>query len=175
MTYLRHASRHTKETVFRYLEAQLTALHWLDTDQSNRPFQAPLVIMKDTLPKESDARAKLQPGYMSLVTGAEPAVLDQEVGGPLGMIPIPMFVDLLMDKPGNGYALACDVRDILSGAFTEGHRSIVVNDYTTNPDGVPNNDYVLEFDDIQMVPSAEVENWWIVHFVASLYFPQVIY
>lgn len=174
MTYMRHSSRMAKQTIFQYLKSQLDALEWTNATAASRPFQAAQVELHDTVPAESEQRAKLVAGYVALSMGSEPALVEQEMGGPLGLTQIPVAVDLLMDSQGAAHALACDIRDIFLGCFTNSSRSIVVNDYTTNAAGVPNNDYVVEFDQVLMSPSNDVENWWTVRLVASLYAPQVV-
>lgn len=133
MSALRHSSRHVHHSVAEHLSAALTTLKWVGP-ANDTPFGAPVVTVttsQDTLGSKEVAGAKDGSLFVSL--GPEQMPVDEEVGGPLAMTELVMFVDVFMAQAGHAQALIEDVRDVFLGRLpAPGPRSIpVVNQVTS--------------------------------------------
>lgn len=164
--YLRHSTRHLHRTVYDYLNTELTALGWTVADSV--PFNAPVVRMQETLPDEWDQASVLEPGTVAVTLGDENATQGQELGGPLGLIEVPIFIDCFMDTDSTALALALDVRDIFTGRIGTARRYKPVNNYNVTPE-VEATGYSVEFDDV--VRDRVKNKWHVVKLTAQMYFP----
>lgn len=163
---LRHSTRHLHRSVFEYLDDQLTSLGW--TVPGRVPFNATPVALQDLLPEEFEEESLLVPGTVAVTVGDEPEVLGQEMGGPLALIEVPIFIDVFMEDPGTTLALALDVRDIFCGRLPGTSRYLKVKNYASYP-AVELNSYTVEFEDV--IRQNQKKNWETVKITACLYFP----
>lgn len=177
MTYLRHSSRHIHQTVFKYVTDQLTVLGWMSTDPTVRPFGATStpVLVQDVIPRESEARAGLKAGTVAVTLGRDPVSVDEELGSGFSSIAYPFFVDCFETTPGVALSLATDIRDIFMGQLPTSVRVLPVLDFSSSSAGVAVDGWNLEFDDIERLPSPDLDSWHIVHVTATLYYPRELY
>lgn len=164
--YLRHSTRHLHKTVFDYLSNQLATLGW--TVDGDVPFDAPTVRLQEELPDEWDSAKVLKPGTVAITLGDENEAKNQELGGPLALIQVPLFIDVFMDTPGTTLALALDVRDIFTGRLPGTVRFLDVYDYSPNTPAIAQG-YRMEFEDV--IRQNVKKNWEVVKITAMLYFP----
>ena len=172
MTWLRHASRHIQETVANHVGAQLTALSWMDPD--NTPFGAPVLTIVTQPIVSGDGLAKgVTAGTVACTLGTEldPELL--ELGGPLTEQEIPVFFDIFMAKAGEAMAVANDIRDILLARLAGTSRTIAVVDQAS---GAAVTGWRIEFEDVERsTPDQRLAlHWQIVKVTASVTFPEVL-
>ena len=173
MTWLRYADRHILHTVADYLDEQLEALGWLDPART--PFGATAVTISRGPAFVGDRLDKgVADGHLCISLGSEPAPEMQELGGPLSLQEIPLFVDMFSANYTHGRALATDVRDIFLGRIPGSRRHLPVVDKSTNLEAAG---WEIEFDDVERVEpgNAMPLRWQAVHVTAAVHFPEVLY
>jgi len=173
MTYLRHASRHVHYTVANYVQAQLTALDWLDPDST--PFGAkPVRIIKTPAVLGDALVGDITAGTVAITLGDEYGPDSEELGGPLYSQEYPIFIDVFQDTHSTALALASDIRDILLARLPGTQRWLdVVNQ--VNAQVVPG--WKLELEDVERVSPETVLplRWQVVKVTAVAYFPEVTF
>lgn len=172
MTWLRHAPRHVHATVMGHLRTQLGVLGW--SVAGSTPFGAPTVTLVDTPMLDGDDLVKqATAGRVFVTLGDEPHPEDQELGGPLAMQPLPLFIDVFMDKHAHAVALAADIRDILLGRIG-GKRHLPVVDQST---GVAAEGWTIELTDVERAtPQARLAlHWQVVKVTCEVHFSEEVY
>lgn len=172
MTWLRHYPRHVHRTLFNHLEAELDGLGW--TDALATPFGAPVVTLVDAPMVDGDQiRKQAAPGKVFVTLGDEDPPDAEELGGPLSMQRVPIFVDAFMDAHGHAVALASDIRDIFLGRIG-GKRVLPVVDQGT---GVAVPGWSMEFCDVQREtpPLNLALHWQVVKVTCEVTYPEEVY
>lgn len=173
MAWLRHSDRHILHSVADYLESMLDSLDWTTPDAT--PFGAPVVDLRR---EPAFAGDKLLPsitaGTVAITAGSEASPDPEEMGGPLSLQEIPIFVDVFENDYTIARALATDIRDIFLGRIPGSKRFCEVVNQAT---GVPVPGWQVEFTDVERIdPDNSLSlRWQTVHVTASTYFPEEVY
>lgn len=171
MVWLRHSSRFLHSSVGKYIEDQLAVLGW--TVAGSVPFDAPVVTVIEGFPHEWEAVSKLTPGKVAISLGDERDTVEQEMGGPLVLQDIPIFIDCYMDTEAATLALACDVRDICKGRLSGTSQMIPMLDFRVTPTPTVVPGWVVELTDVVRERVDVRPNWQVVKVTASTLFNEV--
>lgn len=174
MTYLRHSSRHIHHSVADYVKAQMAALLW--TTPGSVPFDAPVVrfTTNTAIPNNrTDLARAIEPGMVAITVGDEPDTVEEELGGELVTLELPIFFDIFMDSDATALAVANDIRDVLKGRLAGSKRVIPVVDQVTS---TPVDGWVIEFTDVERArPEHNVLHWQIVKVTATTQFLEIVH
>lgn len=146
-TPLRHVSRHLQQTVSLHLKQALTDLGWLDEVTL---FGSPgFTVQLGRMPEKK--RNEVEPNLIAITFGDEPPEEEQELGGGLTLLRTQVGVDVVPDTDALGIAVCSDVRDVLSGRLDPiaWPRVLRLRDYSTSSQGIPQDDHLIEFTDVQ--------------------------
>lgn len=173
MSYLRYSSRNVHWTVANWIEATLTSLNWMDPD--NTPFGAPVLRVKRTTAAiGGQLPEKLEPGLVTVTLGDEPMPDEEELGGALSSIEIPIFIDIFMDLDAHAAAVSEDIRDMLLGRLGPKIRVMPTVDQATDD---VRTDWSIHFEDIEQIrPEVALAiHWRVVKVTARVYFLEETY
>lgn len=171
--YLRHSSRHVHESICVYLDSLLTDLGW--TVEGSVPFGAePVTILRQLPDNWNPEEAPLENGTVAITLGDDPDARNEELGGALASMEIPIFVDIYYTEPSESVSLALDVRDIFCGRLPGSKRFLAVTNFASYP-AVEAPGYQLEFEDVTRERPTNRIGWQVVKVTAKLFFPEVVY
>lgn len=173
MAWLQYSPRHVQFTVANHIKARLEALKWMTAGEV--PFGADLLKIVHTPPIAGDALVKeVTAGTVAITLGDEFNPEDQELGGPLSLQELPIFIDIFQSKAAYALNAATDVRDILLGRLVDCPRWLDVVDQTS---GDPWPGWQIELTDVERsgpVPKFAL-HWQIVKVTASIHYPEEQY
>jgi hypothetical protein len=174
MTYLRFSSRHIHHTVADYVKAQMAALSW--TTAGSVPFDAPVLKFTTATAMPSnrtDLVKTIEPGMVAITVGDEPDTIEEELGGELVTLELPIFFDIFMDSDATALAVANDIRDILKGRISGSKRHLPVVDQITSAEVAG---WTIELTDVERArPDHNVLHWQIVKVTATTTFLETLY
>lgn len=173
MAYLRHASRHIQESILDALEARLTFLHWIAADNTLTPFGASPVVYQRRRMEESELKA-VTGNLVAVSFGQELDDLDEELGGGLLSVEMPVFVDCIAEKENHALLIAADVKDFLAGRAPGTSRYLRVHDKGSASPATPVDGWLIELTDVIREQPDTVDwraRWQAVKATAYVTFP----
>lgn len=169
-TYLRHASRHLRQTLIDHVTAALVTGGWTGDPA---PFGTTPVEIRSSRIREADL-APITGNLVAISFGDEGEDEPVELGGGLVVSSSHMFIDVVAVGDAVGLALASDIKDLLSGRAAESTRFLTLNDYTSVPTGVAVPGYQIEIPSVvrQRPQNLDYKAFWqILVAVVELTFP----
>ncbi len=170
MPYLQHSSRHLARTVTEHIRGRLATLGWL---AAPAPLGATPFTVETRRLRESEVQA-ITSNTLGIFFGEESDDEPFELGGGNMRMETTFYCDIIAEKQGIGLAVASDIKDLLTGRVPGLARMITLRDYTTDPAGVPQDDYLIEFVQVSRARPENSEtklNWQILTCTLELVFP----
>lgn len=153
---LRFRVRHVHKTVADFIEAELTALGWVNPPVN---FGTLPVTFLEFQPDE--AGKPITANTVAITLGDEGPALDEELGDGLRQLEYPLFVDVYGANQSIAASIASDVKDILEDRY------FAVRDFTASPVGVPTSEQIeLDKDDLTVerpgasMGAADFRRYW---------------
>lgn len=135
---LRFRIRHVHKTVADYLEAEMTALGWV-----NSPVNFNTVPMTFVEFQPDEAGKAIAANTVAITLGDEGAAEDEELGDGLRELAYPLFVDVYGANQSIAASIASDIKTLLEDHY------MPVLDFTANEVGVPTTERIeLDKDDV---------------------------
>lgn len=158
MSYVRHVGRHLRRTMIQRLTTQMGSLGWL---ADPGPMGATPVEILTRRARESELQA-ITGNVLGIYFGQESDDEAAQLGGGLLTVTTLMACDVVATKDAYGISIASDVKDFLSGRTPGGTRMFPLLDFTTDDDGVPLADHMVEVTKVtrQRPENVETKLWW---------------
>lgn len=163
---MRFRSRHVHKTVADAIEAELTALGWVNSPVNFGTTPATFLEFQPDV-----AGVKILPNTIAITLGDEPPITDVELGDGIVSLDYPVFVDIYGEKRSISLSIASDVKDYLQDRY------MTVLDYSGTTPATTTEYIEIDRDSVLMDTPAQVaasqdirRNWIVVKAMVTVYF-----
>ena len=125
-------------------------------------------MLSTSVPESFEELSQWKAGRIAVTLGGEPPSNEGEVGGPLALVEMPVFVDVFMENARQASCVTEDLRDLLQGKVPGFSPVQPLYDYTQDPRA--ETPARIRFEDIEREPHPQINRWSMLKTVAVVEF-----